>query len=274
MSQSNSNRHTPFFVTAIFVAIAIIALGLACGGCASASPFRPVVPQLQTNQVVTPVLDPIERIEWRTNTVVITNVVAGERLVVTNFITTPALVITNEVHWVTNTVVTTNSYVVNPDFSAALETARRANSALNPTPSAPFVDWGITLLGGVATVVAGWQTRKAAKANAAADQASLVADTVIKGIETYPGSELDRVKEHIARVSQLTGAVELVDERVQAISETVSGALADGRIDALELGDLANNLRVKEADIPERYREAFRELRQNVLAAASARVAA
>ncbi len=222
-----------------------------------------------TNTVVSPpvtntVLLPIPQTP---QLVYVTNTLQGATVVVTNLIERPPQLVTNTVVLppVTNLVERTH-YIANPELLAGLETARRANSALNPTPSAPFVDWGLTLVGGVATLVAGWQTRRA-------NRAKLVADTVIKGVETYPGRELDRVKEHIAKVSELTGAVRDLDERVQVISGTVSGALADGRIDAIELSDLARNLAVQETDVPEAYRKAFRELRQSVLSSLSSRTA-
>lgn len=274
MNPTTTHRHAPVLVTAILTII-VIAILFLCAGCASGrNPLttaivvtNTVVSPPVTNVVVIPVPQPPER-------VYITNTVQGAPVVVTNWMERPPVVVTNVVvsPSLTNFVIATN-WVANPELLAGLETARRANSALNPTPSAPFVDWGLTLVGGVATLVAGWQTRRASRADQAASRATLVADTVIKGIETYPGRELDRVKQHIAKVSELTGAVDLVDERVQAIASTVSGALEDGRIDANELGDLANNLSVKEADVPERYRVAFRELRQNVLSSLATRPA-
>ncbi len=275
MNPPDSNRHTPFLVTAVLVTVAIIAFAFFTGGCASGrNPLtapvvvtNTVVSPPVTNVVVIPVPQPAQL-------VYVTNTVQGVASVVTNWVEKPPVVVTNVVvsPSLTNYVVATN-YVANPELLAGLETARRVNSAVNPTPSAPFVDWGLTLIGGVATLVAGWQTRRASRADQAASRATLVADTVIKGIETYPGRELDRVKQHIAKVSELTGAVDLVDERVQAIAATVSGALEDGRIDANELSDLARNLAVGEADVPERYRTAFRDLRNNVLSSIATRPA-
>jgi hypothetical protein len=250
-------RHRPLFVAAALIATAFLFAGL-ISGCASASPFRPIVPQLVTNQVLTRVEDPIERIEWRTNVVTVTNVLPGERVIVTNVVTTtPVLVVTNEVHWITNQVVATNAFVVSPEFQAALETGRRVNSALNPTPSAPFVDWGITAVGAIATAVAAWQTRKA-------KGSGRIADTLIKAVETYPGREGAAVKEHISRVSALTGVSDALDDRVQSVTESIDAALADGRLDANEIYALAKDRRVTEADVPTRYHEAFRALRSQM----------
>ncbi len=253
-SRSFWRRHQPVFMAALMVVLAFVAAAL-LSGCSAMGAYRPIVPQLQTNQVVRPVLDPIERIEWRTNVVTVTNVLPGERLVVTNVVTTtPVLVITNEVHWITNQVVATNAFVVSPEFQAALETGRRVNSALNPTPSAPFVDWGITAVGAIATAVAAWQTRKAR------DNGRL-ADTLIKGVDTYPGRDVDAVKQHLSRVSGLTGPAVALDDRVQSVTESIDAALADGRLDANEIYALAMDRRVTEADVPPRYREAFCALR-------------
>jgi hypothetical protein len=253
-SRSFWRRHQPVFMAALMVLIAFAAAALLTG-CTAMGAYRPIVPQLATNQVLTPILDPIERIEWRTNVVTVTNVLPGERLVVTNVVTTtPVIVVTNEVHWVTNQVVTTNAFVVSPEFRAALETGRRVNSAVNPTPSAPFVDWGITAVGAIATAVAAWQTRKA-------QGSGRIADTLIKAVETYPGREGAAVKEHISRVSALTGVADALDDRVQSVTESIDAALADGRLDANEIYQLAKDRRVSEADVPTRYHEAFRALR-------------
>jgi hypothetical protein len=254
---------SPFGLAVLQSILAILcmaALLLWVTGCASGNPFtRPVVrettvpvPTLVTNPVAVAVPQP-PRIEY------VTNVIAGTPQIITNIIQLPPLVVTNErVALVTNFVpVLATNYVANPDLMAGIESVRRANSALNPTPSAPLVDWSLTALGAVATIAAAWQTRRA-------NRAGLVADTVIKAVETYPGKDLGNVKRHISRISELTGAGTLLAERVDSVTEAISGAMADGRMDANEIHTLAKDPRVKVTDIPPTYREAFLAFRENM----------
>lgn len=233
--------------------IAIVALFVAClfSGCSVLGAYKPVVPSVQTNHVVTPVLSPIERIEWRTNTVTVTNVLPGERIVVTNVqAVAPVIVFTNEVLLVTNQVVVTNGYAVNPQFADAVENGRRLNSALNPTPTAPLVDWGLSLATVAAGAVAAWKTRSAKKAE-------IVRDTLIKAVETAPPGLGAAIKRHVAGVADLRGVSGDLDSAVQK----VTAAMADGRMTADEFNDLANDPSITEDMIPEQMRAAFRKLR-------------
>lgn len=226
---------------------------LLASGCAALT--RPVIGQrsievpARTNEVVRVEVPPPQL-------VYVTNTVAGATVVLTNWLPSEPIRVTNLVVVpATNMVVTvTNAWEPNPGLVAGIQTAQTLNGALNPTPSAPLVNWGLTALSGVATLVAGWQTRKKMSADA-------LIETTIKAIETYPGHEIDQVKAHIARVSALTGVAEQLDERVQAVAPLVDSVLSDGKVDAAELVALANDPRVREEDLPPNLREAFRKLR-------------
>jgi hypothetical protein len=233
--------------------IAILALFSAClfSGCSVLGAYKPVVPSVQTNDVVTQVLSPIELIEWRTNTVVVTNVLPGERIVVTNVqAVAPVIVFTNEVLLVTNRVVATNGFVVNPQFQDAVESGRRLNSAFNPTPTAPMVDWGLSLATLAAGAVAAWKTRSAKKAE-------VLRDTLIKAVETAPPGLGAAIKRHVAGVADLRGVSGDLDSAVQR----VTAAMADGHMSAEEFVALANDPTVTEDMIPEAIRPAFRKFR-------------
>ncbi len=233
--------------------VAIFALFAAClfSGCSVLGAYKPVVPSVQTNDVVTQVLSPIERIEWRTNTVTVTNVLPGQVLVVTNVqAVAPVIVFTNEVLFVTNRVVATNGFAVNPQFQEAVENGRRLNSALNPTPSAPLVDWGLSLATVAAGAVAAWKTKSARKAE-------ILRDTLIKAVETAPPSVGAAIKKHVAGVADLRGVSNDLDAAVQK----VTAAMADGHMSAEEFVALANDPTVTEDMIPEQIRPAFRKFR-------------
>jgi hypothetical protein len=256
------NRHNTFDphnrfaagASAFGIALLVVAvLFLTClvSGCSALAGYRPVVPSLATNNVVARVLSPIERIEWRTNTVTVTNVLPGEVLVVTNAqAVAPVIVFTNEVLLVTNQVVVTNGYAVNPQFEAAVENGRRLNSALNPTPTAPLVDWGLSLATVAAGAVAAWKTRSAKKAE-------IVRDTLIKAVETAPPAVVSSLKKHVAAVADLRDVSGDLDNAVQK----VTAAMADGRMTAEEFWALANDPAVTEDMIPEPMRPAFRKFR-------------
>lgn len=240
--------------------VAILALFAAClfSGCSVLAPFKPVIPSRSTNTVVSPVLSPIERIEWRTNTVTITNVLPGEVLVVTNVqAATPIIVVTNEVVWVTNQVVATNGYIVNPEFTGAVENARRINSAVNPTPTAPMVDWGLSLVTLAATAAAAWKTRSANKADALREKAEVIQDTLIRAVETAPPTIGAIIKRHVAGVADLRGVSGELDSAVQR----VTAAMADGHMSAEEFWELAQDPKVTVDMIPEPMRAAFLKLR-------------
>lgn len=240
--------------------VVIVALFATClfTGCSVLGGYRPVVPVLQTNEVVSPLSRPVERVEWRTNTVVVTNVLPGERIVVTNVsAVAPVIVFTNEVVMVTNQVIATNGFAVNPQFQEAVENGRRLNSALNPTPSAPLVDWGLSLVTLGAGAVAAWKTKRAKQADTARSAAELIRDTVIRAVETAPPAAAIAVKKNIAIVADMVGVGASLDAAVQK----VTAAMADGKMTAEEFNELAKDPNVTEDMIPEPMRAAFRKLR-------------
>lgn len=252
-------RHQPLWVVAL-ITIALLALVGLLGGCET-NPAGPLTrPVVVTNEVIRAITNTVVReIHLPPERVVVTNVVQGNPVTITNLVEAAPVYFTNTfTSWSTNLVERTN-WIANPDLLAGIETARRVNGALNPTPSAPLVDWGLSILGGIAALAAGWQTRRA-------NRAGLAVDTVIKAVETYPGKELDQVKEHIQRVSELTGADQILHDRVQSVTEEITGALSDGRMDANEILGLAKDPRVQEDQIPGIYREAFRALRRQMTA--------
>lgn len=231
--------------------LVVLILSFFATGCGVLHAYRPVVPVIQTNTEVSRVSSPIERIEWRTNTVTVTNVLPGERIVVTNVqAVAPVIVFTNEVLLVTNQVVATNGFAVNPQFQEAIENGRRLNSALNPTPTAPLVDWGLSLLTVGAGAVAAWKTKSARKAD-------VLRDTLIKAVETAPPGVSAAIKKHVADVADLRGVSGDLDRVVQK----VTSAMADGRLTAEEFVELANDPNVTEDMIPEAMRSAFRKFR-------------
>lgn len=245
------DRFTVGFLGLVVAIIALFALCLFGSGCSVLGAYKPVVPAIQTNEVVTAVSSPIERIEWRTNTVTVTNVLPGERIVVTNVqAVAPVIVFTNEIVMVTNQVVSTNGFVVNPQFRGAVETARGINSAVNPTPTAPIVDWGLTLATLAASGVAAWKTRSAKKSE-------ILRDTLIKAVETAPPAVSSAIKKHVAGVADLRGVSADLDQAVQK----VTSAMADGRLTAEEFVELANDPAITEDMIPEAMRSAFRKFR-------------
>jgi len=247
------NKHNRFAIgaSAFGVAFLIIAVLLAAGllqGCSSMPSFaRPVVPVTTTNTVVLTVTNVVPEILWRTNTVAVTNLVAGERVVVTNVLERTPVVVTNlEVRVWTNATVLTNSFAVNPDFAGAVETVRRANSALNPTPTAPLVDWGLSLVTLAAGAVAAWKTRKLRNTQSVLETAIDVRDTLIKAVETAPASIAVPLKKHVASLADIRD----LGAEVNAAVQKVTDAMADGRITAEEFLDLANDPEVTEESLP------------------------
>jgi hypothetical protein len=239
----------------------LVVLFCAClvGGCSSLPSFaRPVVPVTQTNTVVLTVTNTVPEIRWQTNTVAVTNVVAGDPVVVTNVLERTPVVVTNlEVRVWTNVVVVTNGFAVNADFTAAVETARRANSALNPTPTSPLVDWGLSLVTLAAGAVAAWKTRQQKKTQGFLDTAVDVRDTLIKAVETAPPAVSDSLKRHVASIAALRDIGPELNDAVQK----VTAAMADGHMTAEEFNDLAQDPAVTEDMIPPAMRAAFRKLR-------------
>jgi hypothetical protein len=270
LTRSNSpHNRFAFGASAFGLAIVfVVVLFVAClvGGCSSLPSFaRPVVPVTQTNTVVLTVTNTVPEIRWQTNTVAVTNLVAGEPVVVTNVLERTPIVVTNlEVRVWTNVTVLTNGFAVNQDFSAAVETARRANSALNPTPTAPLVDWGLTLFGLAASGVAAWKTRKhkQAQGELSAQQVAMetvqdINTTLIKSIETAPPGSVDSLKRHVASIASLRD----IGPELNAAVQKVTAAMADGKITAEEFLDLANDSAVTEESLPPAYRSALRKLR-------------
>jgi hypothetical protein len=270
LTRSNSPHNRFVFGASAFgVAVLIIAvLFCAClvSGCSSLPSFaRPVVPVTQTNTVVLTLTNTVPEIRWQTNTVAVTNLVAGERVVITNVLDRTPIVVTNlEVRVWTNITVVTNGYAVNQDFTAAVETARRANSALNPTPTAPLVDWGLTLFGLAASGIAAWKNRqhKQAEGKLSAQQVAIetvedINTTLIKSIETAPPVIVGQLKKHVASIAALRDIGPELDAAVQK----VTAAMADGHMTAEEFNDLAQDPAVTEDMIPPAMRAAFRKLR-------------
>lgn len=254
------DRYVPVVAAAVVI-LTLLATWFLTGCATMSNPLtRPVV-RTSTNESVHAVTNTfLTTLPQPPLAVLATNppAVAGMApLIITNYVELPPRIFTNHlVTLVTNHIVdTATNYIVNPQLAAGIDTARRLNSALNPTPSGPLVDWSLTALGAVATIAAAWQTRRA-------NQARQVGDTVIRAVETYPAAPA--LKEHITRVAQLTGAAPLLDRRVQEITPAISHAMADGRLDANELHSLAMDPRVGLDDIPEIYRKAFAALRENM----------
>ncbi len=240
------------------VAFAFLATAGLLAGCGTLTrPIlgtRTVEVPARTNEVIATVQQPPQ-------VVVVTNAVTGAPLVVTNW-SEPIRVTNLVVLPPTNIVVTvTNAWEANPGLIAGIQTAKQINSMANPTGTALVVNWGLTAFGGLATLVAGGQTRRARQASSAAATADAIIETVVKAVETYPGDQIDQVKKHIRQVSALTGVADQLDERVQEVAPLVERALADGHMDAGEFIDLVNNPKVTAADLPERFRAAFTKLR-------------
>jgi hypothetical protein len=231
-------------------AILLVALILVTSGCKTL--FTPVVTQ-------TPVQKPAEvKTIYITNTpppIVTTNVVKGETVYVTN---TPPSVVTPVTFTnppVTVNITMTNGWQVNPAITSGIETAKTANAALNPTPSEPLVNWGLTGLSALLGVAAAWKNKRA-------NALQTTLETVIKGVETAPtGVGLDGVKDSIAKVAALTGVSSELDGHVQRVSSKLAAYLDDGKLTAEELVDLANDATVAITDVPSQYRSAIAKLR-------------
>lgn len=169
---------------------------------------------------IVPVISTAETIYTVTNVVTTTNLVAGQPTITTAYNIVPY----------TNYVTVTNGFATNPNFTTAVEVARRANSAFNPTPSAPIVDWGLTLISLVTAAVAAWKTRKHNQAlvelnthKAALDTAVDVRDTLIKAIETAPKAVSDAIKLHVESVADIKNISAEVSAAVRRVTEPASG---------------------------------------------------
>lgn len=152
--------------------------------------------------------------------VVVTNTIQGEPIVVTNYL--PPTIITNTVIQPASVqYVSVTNYVPNEAFLGAMETAQQANAALNPTPTAPVVNWVLMLLGAVPGIVAAWRNNQKRKAT------EDLLNTVVTGIETVP--EGAGIKGHIASVSAIRGNAQQLDAFVQSVSPALSKTVAQGK---------------------------------------------
>jgi hypothetical protein len=104
------------------------------------------------------------------------------------------LLVTNQVPQVTVDVA--------PAIKALLETAQKVNSAVNVTPTAAPVGWALGGVSGVLSIAAGFLTRKANRAQSAADANAQLLQTVIAGVEA---SNLPAVKETIDKLAKVLG---------------------------------------------------------------------
>ena len=163
------------------------------GGCSIFTKKTQSVIPGSTKEVVTANQIPVP--------IIVTNVIAGVPTVVTNTIFAT--------QYVTNTVVTptvTNTvYVVNPQVTQGIAVAQAANT-LNPTPTAPFITYGLLGFGALASFLASWQTKKAN------GQTALVS-TLQSAVETFNG--VGSLKDHVANISQITGTADKLHASVQ-----------------------------------------------------------
>jgi hypothetical protein len=102
--------------------------------------------------------------------------------------------------------------IVNPAVVEALRGAKEANSLVNPTPTAPFVNLGISaalgILGGIAT----WRNRKNAQRANASEQMN---DLFIAGVEIANNPD---VKAAIKQLSVQKGLADVVRHRVHKVT--------------------------------------------------------
>lgn len=116
---------------------------------------------------------------------------------------TPSVTVTN---WQTNIV-----SEVNPLWQQTITGARAVNSTLNPTPTAPFVNIGLSILSGGLAWFAAFQNKRRAR------ESGLV-NTLIAGVEASKNPE---VKQAIKETSVLFGKDRELTERVRVV--TTSG---------------------------------------------------
>lgn len=177
---------------------------------------------------------------------------AGLPVLVTN-VPVPVLV-TNYVRVPTEVLVT--NYVPNPKVVETAAVVQAANSALNPTPTAPLVNLGAGLVTALAAGAAAWQNRRAAKERSGRSTAEDLLRTVVTAVETYadPG-----VKREVATVSALRGNSAALDAVVQAISAQVPTT----SLTAMELLEFARSGKPL-SDLPAKYHEAVVALREQL----------
>ncbi len=121
-----------------------------------------------------------------------TNVVTeGTNVVVT---ITPAVVQTN---YTTNIVVT-----VAPAVGRTIEIAEGVN-ALNPTPTAPFVNIGLTALSGLLGLIAAWKTKAANREARSNADTNAVLEAVVTGVEVIKDETARKMaKESVTKISE------------------------------------------------------------------------
>lgn len=160
---------------------------------------------------------------------VITQVVAGATVYVTNLETLPPIVRTNIVivpERVTTATVT-NGFEVNSRVTGALTTAESLNAALNPTPTEPAVNMLLKALGGIAGVVAVWQTKRLTKANATVDDLKPAAEalnSVVKAVELFKGGTPDVLKAQIQAHATMDGVQDDLHDVVKEVTSLVKQA--------------------------------------------------
>lgn len=124
-------------------------------------------------------------------------------------VVTPSQLITN---WTKHIMVD-----VNPVWEKGISGARSLNTKFNPTPSAPFVEWGLSAL----TAGLFWwsrvATRKRNEAEAKASQKQDLLETVILGVEE---ANLPAVKESIAKISKQWQNRDALEAEVQKLTKS------------------------------------------------------
>ena len=175
-------------ITSLLIGIAVLASGcsILTRKTQTVTPAK-VRTEVTANQIPVPII--------------VTNVIAGVPTVVTNTIFATQYVTNTVVHpAVTNTV-----FVVNPQVTQGIAVAQSANT-LNPTPTAPFITYGLLGFGALASFLASWQTKKAN------GQTALVS-TLQSAVETFNG--VGSLKDHVANISQITGTADKLHASVQ-----------------------------------------------------------
>lgn len=156
----------------------------------------------------TNVVEHVDTIAAVTNTVA-EPIVENGQVVGTNFVLTvtpPKQVVRFSTNIVT---------VVNPDLESAISTAKGINSTLNPTPSSPLINIGLT---GVSLVLGWWARRKTIAAARAQEQASAnneLLEVVITGVEAAKNPE---VKEKVAEIADQWKVSRALKARVDEVT--------------------------------------------------------
>lgn len=99
---------------------------------------------------------------------------------------------------------------VNPVYDKGIDGARSLNTKFNPTPSAPFVEWGLAAL----SAGLGWWARVATKR---ANKKQDLLETVITGVEE---ANLPAVKESIAKISKQWQNKDALEAEVQKVTKS------------------------------------------------------